>query len=64
MAVFAIWMRVDMTPCCGVQVKTDMTGGLGDIDIETSTHGMLSVLESGVPLQARFYSYSGQELPW
>lgn len=34
------------------------------IDVEESTAGLMRVLESGRPLNGRFYSYKGEETPW
>ncbi|GFH27717.1 uncharacterized protein HaLaN_26087, partial [Haematococcus lacustris] len=45
-------------------VRTDMTGGNGWIDVAESCQGMMAVLESGQPLNGRFFSFDGQELPW
>lgn len=45
-------------------VKTGMTGGAGDIGVEESAAGMLAVLESSLPLNGRWYDYTGRELPW
>ncbi|KAF5832907.1 hypothetical protein DUNSADRAFT_11019 [Dunaliella salina] len=45
-------------------VRTDLTGGLGAIDVRESTDGLFAVLTSGKPLNNRFYSYTGEEIPW
>eukprot|EP00775_Hariotina_reticulata_P011289 gene11289-11439_t len=45
-------------------VKTDMTGGAGLIDVEESTTGIMNVLEDGRPLNGKFWSFSGDEIPW
>lgn len=45
-------------------VKTDMTGGQGWVDVETSVTGMMAVLESGQPLNDKFHSYDGSVVPW
>ncbi|GLI64569.1 hypothetical protein VaNZ11_007890 [Volvox africanus] len=45
-------------------VKTDMTGGNGWIDVEESTTGLMAVMESEAPLNGRFMSYKGTEIPW
>ncbi|WIA13036.1 hypothetical protein OEZ85_006644 [Tetradesmus obliquus] len=45
-------------------VKTDMTGGAGWVDVEESSSGIMRVLEDGRPLNGRWYSYSGDEIPW
>ncbi|GFR49539.1 hypothetical protein Agub_g11583 [Astrephomene gubernaculifera] len=45
-------------------VRTDMTGGNGYIDVEESATGLMAVLESGQPLNGRFLSYNGDEIPW
>ena len=45
-------------------VKTDMTGGKGNIDATTSVHGMLTVLESGSDLQGTWHAWDGQQVPW
>lgn len=45
-------------------VKTDMTGGEGYIDVDTSADGIMAMLESGRPLAGRFYGFDGAEIPW
>ena len=45
-------------------VKTDMTGGQGWVTVEESSGGILKVLEGGGQLNGRWYSYSGEEIPW
>lgn len=45
-------------------VRTDMTGGNGNMDVDESVRGMLDVLESGVPLNGEWYHSSGRHLPW
>ncbi|KAI8465874.1 MAG: short chain dehydrogenase [Monoraphidium minutum] len=53
--------------CCLVHpgyVRTDMTGGAGWVDVEESVGGILGVLEGGKPLNGRWYSFSGDEIPW
>ncbi|GIL73427.1 hypothetical protein Vretimale_17582 [Volvox reticuliferus] len=45
-------------------VQTDMTGGNGWISVEESTTGLMTVLESEGPLNGRFFSYNGTEIPW
>ncbi|PNH09567.1 C-factor [Tetrabaena socialis] len=45
-------------------VRTDLTGGNGWVDVEESAGGMVDVLESGEPLNGRFLSYKGEEIPW
>lgn len=45
-------------------VKTEMTGNSGNIDAKTSAAGLLSQLESGKPLQGRWYGWNGEEIPW
>jgi len=47
-----------------MQVRTELTGGLGDVDVEESAAGLFAVLTSGKPLNNRFYSFTGQEIPW
>lgn len=49
---------------CWMQVRTELTGGLGDVDVEESAAGLFAVLTSGKPLNNRFYSFTGQEIPW
>jgi hypothetical protein len=41
-----------------------MTGGEGLIDPSQSVSGMLSVLDSGRPLNGRWYDFTGKEIPW
>lgn len=45
-------------------VKTDMTGGQGYVTVEESAEGLMRVLEDGRPLNGRFYSFSGDEIPF
>mmetsp|Transcript_14159 Transcript_14159/g.38340 ORF Transcript_14159/g.38340 Transcript_14159/m.38340 type:complete len:151 (-) Transcript_14159:445-897(-) len=45
-------------------VRTDLTGGLGVIDVKESTDGLFAVLSSEKPLNNKFYSYTGDEIPW
>lgn len=45
-------------------VKTDMTGGAGYVEVEESVSGIMKVLEDGRPLNGRFWSFSGDEIPW
>lgn len=45
-------------------VATDMVGGNGLIDSKTSVEGMLRVLESGKPLNGRWWAWDGKEVPW
>lgn len=64
-------MSIDLAPekvqCVLIHpgyVKTDMTGGNGWVDVEQSTAGIMEVLQSGKPLDGRFYAFSGEEIPW
>lgn len=45
-------------------VRTNMTGGNGLIDVDTSVSGMLAVLESDRELNGRWYDFAGKEIPW
>eukprot|EP00878_Enallax_costatus_P037327 GHUV01042151.1.p1 GENE.GHUV01042151.1~~GHUV01042151.1.p1 ORF type:complete len:192 (+),score=45.44 GHUV01042151.1:251-826(+) len=46
-------------------VATDMTANIpGGISTVESVAGQLKVLEDGRPLNGKFYSYTGEELPW
>lgn len=46
-------------------VKTDLTGGQGWVTVEESTSGILAVLEDpGRPLNGRWWSFNGDEIPW
>lgn len=45
-------------------VMTDMNGGYGYIDCETSVSGMIRVLESNKDLQGTWYAFDGKEIPW
>lgn len=45
-------------------VRTDMTGGAGLIDAETSVAGMIGVLESGRELQGAWHDFAGKPVPW
>jgi len=45
------------------QVRTHLTAGLGDVDVEQSAAGLYD-LNSDHHLNNRFYSYTGQEIPW
>lgn len=79
--------------CCAGWVRTDMTGGNGEllrdmslpafigavigssshwswgvnaglIDVDQCVSGLISVLESGKPLNGRFFDYKDEEIPW
>ena len=41
-----------------------LAGGSGWVDVDESTDGILKVLESGQPLNGRFFGYNGEEIPW
>ncbi|GBF88259.1 hypothetical protein Rsub_00971 [Raphidocelis subcapitata] len=45
-------------------VKTDMTGGAGYVEVGESADGILKLLEDGRPLNGRWWSFSGEEIPW
>jgi hypothetical protein len=46
-------------------VATDMTAGQpGTIPVTESIAGQLKVLQDGRPLNGKFYSYTGEELPF
>ena len=64
-------MSIDLAPrgiTCTIlhpgYVRTDMTGGSGNIEVGESVGGMLTVLESGVPLNGEWYHTTGRHLPW
>jgi hypothetical protein len=41
-----------------------MVGGAGLIDSVECVEGLLRVLESDLPLNGRWYDYSGKEMKW
>ena len=41
-----------------------MTHGHGLIDPPQSVAGLLDVLESGVPLNGKWYDWKHEEIPW
>lgn len=45
-------------------VRTDMTRFSGLIDVDESVSGMISVLESSLPLGGRWYDYKQESIPW
>ncbi|MEW5297504.1 MAG: hypothetical protein WDW36_000710 [Sanguina aurantia] len=45
-------------------VQTDLTGGAGWVSVEQSTDGIMAVLEGAEPLDGRFLSYTGEQIPW
>ncbi|KAK9829599.1 hypothetical protein WJX72_006821 [[Myrmecia] bisecta] len=45
-------------------VRTGMTGGNGLIDVDQAVAGMLSVLESDLPLNGHWYDYKQEAIPW
>lgn len=45
-------------------VRTDMTRFSGLIDVDESVAGMISVLESSLPLGGRWYDYKKESIPW
>ena len=46
-------------------VKTDMGGAGADIDVETSTKGLVKVIERAeTDRQDGFFNYKGETLPW
>lgn len=57
---------------CAGYVDTDMSraasaGGPampGSITTEESVTSMLKILEDGRPIDGRFFSYTGEEVPW
>eukprot|EP00882_Tetradesmus_deserticola_P012566 GHRQ01013319.1.p1 GENE.GHRQ01013319.1~~GHRQ01013319.1.p1 ORF type:complete len:240 (+),score=98.75 GHRQ01013319.1:569-1288(+) len=60
-------LKEQQVQCCCVHpgyVKTDMTGGAGWVDVEESSSGIMQVLGDGRPLNGRWYSYTGDEIPW
>jgi hypothetical protein len=34
------------------------------VDVEESSSGIMKVLEDGRPLNGKWFSYSGDEIPW
>ncbi len=50
--------------CLAGYVRTDMTGGAGLIDKDECVSGLISVLESGQPLNGRWFGFDGKEIPW
>jgi NAD(P)-dependent dehydrogenase (short-subunit alcohol dehydrogenase family) len=57
--------------CCTLVMPASLTAcwscradGNGWIDVDESTDGIMSVLESGRELNGRFYGYDGAEIPW
>lgn len=45
-------------------VRTDMTGQNGLIDVDESVSGMISVLESDLPMNGRWYDFKRETIPW
>lgn len=45
-------------------VQTDLTGGAGWVTVDQSTDGIMAVLEGAEPLDGRFLSYTGEQIPW
>lgn len=45
-------------------VQTDMTNNHGLITTKQCVEGLIGVLESGLPLQGRWYDYKKEEIPW
>ena len=45
-------------------VRTDMTSRNGLIDTAQSAGGLISVLESDLPLNGRWYDYKHEVIPW
>lgn len=45
-------------------VKTDMTSNSGLIDTKTSVAGLISLLESDLPLNGNWYDYKHEAIPW
>ena len=45
-------------------VRTDMTGRNGLIDVDESVSGLISVLESDLPLNGRWYDFKRETIPW
>jgi len=41
-----------------------LAAGSGLIDAEQSVAGLISVLESGRPLNGHWYDFAGKEIPW
>jgi hypothetical protein len=41
-----------------------MTGGAGFIDVKECAAGLLGVLESGKPLNSKWYDFAGRQIPW
>lgn len=45
-------------------VRTDMTSQAGLINVDQSVSGLLSVLESDLPLNGKWYDYKQEAIPW
>lgn len=45
-------------------VRTDMTGQNGLINVDESVSGLISVLESDLPLNGRWYDFKRESIPW
>jgi NAD(P)-dependent dehydrogenase (short-subunit alcohol dehydrogenase family) len=63
----SIDLKADQITCVLLHpgwVKTDMTNNNGLIDAATSAKGLLSVLESDLPLNGHWYDYKQEEIPW
>ena len=45
-------------------VRTDMTSQNGFIDVDESVSGLISVLESDMPLNGKWYDFKREAIPW
>lgn len=45
-------------------VRTDMTSQNGLIDVDESVSGLVSVLESDMPLNGKWYDFKQEVIPW
>lgn len=45
-------------------VRTDMTSQNGLIDVDESVSGLISVLESDMPLNGKWYDFKREVIPW
>lgn len=45
-------------------VRTDMTAQNGLTDVDQSVSGLISVLESDLPLNGKWYDYKHEAIPW
>jgi NAD(P)-dependent dehydrogenase (short-subunit alcohol dehydrogenase family) len=55
------FVSTDMTACCAGMPSMDMSHA---ITPAASVTGIMTLLQSGRPLNGKFFSYDGSELPW